>query len=68
MNEEALGVAGGVGAAVREGGFLQELSIEDVAMLHLVPQMLLLLVGVQTGSPKGLGRRLHVKDNGWTLC
>lgn len=52
-------MAGGVGAAVREGGFLQELSTEGVAVM---------LVGVQTGSPTGPGRRLHVKDNGWTLC
>lgn len=58
-------MAGGVGAAVTQG-----LSTEGVAVMHPVPQMLLLLllVGVQTGSPTGPGRRLHGKDKGWTRC
>lgn len=56
-------MAGGMGAAIMEG-----LSTEGVAVMHQMPQKLLLLVGVQTGSATGPGRRLHVKDKGWTWC
>lgn len=33
---------------------------------HLVPQVMLLLVGVQTGSSAEPGRQLCMKDKGWT--
>lgn len=45
MNGEVAGMAGGMGAAAMERGFLLELNTKGMWMMHLVPQVMLLFVG-----------------------